>query len=255
MEAGIFAMESATYQTAALIDSGHDDYMLETAMLKVFATETLWTIVNDVFQIHGGKAYFTDEPFERIMRDARINQIGEGANEVLRNFTALVGMRDVGLDLQGVLEAVKSPIGNLGKIGGFMARKIGSLLTSPTVNVRSTELSDDAASLGRMVGKFGSSVEALLRTHQEEILDKQYLLGRVADAAIELYVCGSVLNRLDALMRDETADEAAQRRDLKVARYYLMQARRRIERNLDALWDNDDETTTRIADLALGLKR
>jgi alkylation response protein AidB-like acyl-CoA dehydrogenase len=251
MEAGIFAMESATYQTAALIDSGHDDYMLETAMLKVFATETLWTIVNDVFQIHGGKAYFTDEPFERILRDARINQIGEGANDVLRNFIALVGMRDVGLELKGVLDAVKSPLGNLGKISGFMARKIGSMLTAPTVHVRSTELSDDAASLGRMVGKFGSAVEALLRTHQEDILDKQYLLGRVADAATELYVCGSVINRLDALMRDETADEKSRRRDLKVARYYLMQARRRIERNLDALWNNDDDVTTAIADLAL----
>ncbi len=73
MEAGIFAIESATYQTAALIDSGDEDYMLETAMLKVFATETLWKIVNDTFQIYGGKAYFTDEPFERILRDARIN--------------------------------------------------------------------------------------------------------------------------------------------------------------------------------------
>src|SRR6202035_3622281 len=58
MHAGIFAMESATYQTAALIDTGADDYMLETAMLKVFATETLWKIINDTFQIYGGKAYF-----------------------------------------------------------------------------------------------------------------------------------------------------------------------------------------------------
>ena len=47
--------------------------MLETAMLKVFATETLWRIINDTIQIFGGKAYFTDEPYERMMRDARIN--------------------------------------------------------------------------------------------------------------------------------------------------------------------------------------
>ncbi|MGC3966440.1 MAG: acyl-CoA dehydrogenase family protein [Pirellulales bacterium] len=59
-----------TYQTAALIDSGDEDYMLETAMLKVFATEVLWKIINDTFQIHGGKAYFDDEPFGRILRDA-----------------------------------------------------------------------------------------------------------------------------------------------------------------------------------------
>jgi len=255
MEAGIFAMESATYQTAALIDSGHDDYMLETAMLKVFATEVLWKIVNDVFQIYGGKAYFTDEPFERILRDARINQIGEGANDVLRNFIALVGMRDVGLELQGILEAAKHPLGNVSKLSGFMARKVGSLLSSPTVHVRSTELNDDAAQLGKVVGKFGSAVEALLRNHQEAILEKQYLLGRVADAATELYVCGCVLNRLDALCRDEHADETQKRRNLKVARYYLATAKRRITTWLDALWHNDDDGTTEIADLALGKKK
>lgn len=251
MEAGIFAMESATYQTAALIDSGDEDYMLETAMLKVFATEVLWKIVNDAFQIHGGKAYFDDEPFGRILRDARINQIGEGANDVLRNFIALVGMRDVGLELQGVLEAVKAPLGNFGRISNFMARKVGSLLQSPEVVVRSTELQDDAAQLGRVVGKFGSAVEALLRKHQEAVLDRQFLLGRAADAAIELYVCGCVMNRLDALVRDEQMDEAMQRRQLKIGRYYLATARRRILTTLDALRDNDDDATTEIANLAL----
>ena len=55
-------------------------------MLKVFATDTLWRIINDTIQIFGGKAYFTDEPYERMLRDARINMIGEGANDVLRVF-------------------------------------------------------------------------------------------------------------------------------------------------------------------------
>ena len=84
MAAGTYAMEAMTSVTAGLIDRGLEDYMLETAMLKVFSTEALWTIVNDAFQIHGGAAYFTDQPLERMLRDARINQIGEGANEVLR---------------------------------------------------------------------------------------------------------------------------------------------------------------------------
>ncbi len=67
--ADTFAMESATYHTAALIDSGAEDYMLETAMLKVFASDTLWRIVNDCLQIWGGAGFFTDQPFER--HDAR----------------------------------------------------------------------------------------------------------------------------------------------------------------------------------------
>src|SRR5207302_8313495 len=82
MAANAFAMEATVAQCAAFIDRGADDYMLETAMLKVWSTEALWTIVNDVIQIHGVKAYFTDQPYERRMRDARINTIGEGANDV-----------------------------------------------------------------------------------------------------------------------------------------------------------------------------
>jgi alkylation response protein AidB-like acyl-CoA dehydrogenase len=83
MAAAAYAMEAMTTVTASLIDRGLEDYMLETAMLKVFTTEALWEVVNDAFQIHGGAAYFTGLPVERILRDARINQIAEGANEVL----------------------------------------------------------------------------------------------------------------------------------------------------------------------------
>ena len=251
MQAGIYAMEACTYQTAALIDSGAEDYMLETAMLKVFSTEVLWRIVNDTFQIYGGKAYFTDEPYERILRDARINQIGEGANDVLRGFTALVGMRDVGMELQAILDAVMNPFGQLGRLGSFASRHVASLVSSPSIAVRSPELSDDAARLGKLLGKFGSSVEALLRKYRESILERQYQLGRVADAAIELYVCSSVLNRLDAMLRAHSGDEVADRRELELGRYTLAASARRISRHLAELWDNDDEQTTRIADMAL----
>ncbi len=221
--------------------------MLETAMLKVFATECLWRIINDTIQIYGGKAYFTDEPFERMMRDARINQIGEGANDVLRVFVALVGMRDVGLELQGVLEALKSPFQHLGRLGSFTARRLGGLLTRPTFEAHHSQLEEDGAALGRLVGHFGSHVEKLLRTYQESILERQYQLGRIADAAIELYVSSCVLSRLDFMLGDELAQESQRRRDLSLGRYYLRTAARRIRGNLAALWDNDDAHTTDLA--------
>jgi alkylation response protein AidB-like acyl-CoA dehydrogenase len=252
MAAGAFAMEAVTYQTAALIDAGEDDYMVETAMLKVFSTDVLWRIINDTIQIFGGKAYFSDEPYERMMRDGRINMIGEGANDVLRVFSALVGMRDVGLELKGVLDALMNPLGNFGRISGFASRRIGSLLSSPEVRVRSTELVDDATRLGRLVGSFGGQVERLLRKYQESILDRQYQLGRAADAAIELYVSGCVMNRLDALVRNPHADEGEKLRGLKLGRYYLKTAARRIRRSLADLWDNDDDDTTRVANMVLG---
>jgi acyl-CoA dehydrogenase family member 9 len=251
MHAGIFAMEACTYQTAALIDSGAGDFMLETAMLKVFATETLWRIINDTFQLHGGTAYFTDQPFERMLRDARINTIGEGANDVLRAFTALVGMRDVGLELKGILDAISHPLGNLTRLGRFAGRKMGSLLVAPAVTVRSTELESEAAALGKLIGKVGANAERLLRTHQMGIVDRQYQLGRVADAATEIYASACVLNRLDGLIRNHHGDEADLRMQLETGRYYLTTASRRIRQSLADLWDNDDDATTNLANRML----
>ncbi len=253
MAASIFAMEACTYQTAAQIDSGTDDYMLETAMLKVFATESLWRIVHDTFQIHGGMAYFTDQPWERMMRDHRIDLIGEGANDVLRAFVALAGMRDVGLELQGILQALRSPIGNLGRLGTFAARRLAALLLAPEVPVHSSLLEEDAIRLGRLIGRFGNQVQKLLRHHQDEILDRQYLQARIAEAAIELYVSCCVLRRLDRLLRkaEEEHDAAPGGHALVAGRHYLAAARRRIVAQLRALWDNDDAATTQLADRAL----
>jgi alkylation response protein AidB-like acyl-CoA dehydrogenase len=255
MQAGAYAMESMTYQTAALIDSGAGDFMLETAMLKVLSTDILWRIINDTIQIFGGKAYFADEPYERMMRDARINMIGEGANDVLRVFTALVGMRDVGLELKGVLEAAKSPLRNLGKLTGFAGRKIESYFSSPDVDVHHHELEPEALRLGKLVGEFGSQVEAVLRKYQESVLDRQYVLARIADSANELYASACVLRRLDKLLGSSPLD-AAGRLELETGRYYLKTAARRIYCNLDEhLWSNDDDATTHLADLLLAAYR
>src|SRR5262249_53710972 len=152
----------------------------------------------------------------------------EGANDVLRAFVALVGMRDVGLELQGVLEALTSPIKHFAKIGGFAGRKLEGIFRSPDVRVQHGELDADAARLGHIVATFGTNVERLLRTHREEIVDRQYQQGRIADSAIELYVSACVLRRLDAIFDNahESNDPHQVNRDLAVGRYYLHSAQR-----------------------------
>lgn len=267
MTAGHFAMEACTYQTAALIDHASDDFMLETAMLKVFATETLWKILGDTFQLHGGLAYFNDQPFERMLRDARINTIGEGANDVLRVFSALVGMRDVGLELEGVLQAVMHPMGRWSRIGRFAGRKLSQLVASPSVPVRHPELEAEATHLGNLVNRFGSEVEWLLRTYQTEIVDRQLHLSRVADAAIDLYASACVLRRMDYLITARShgdshdsghTPEGRQKNghhraaqslatQLAAGKYFLAQSRRKIKRLLAELHDQDDALTTDLA--------
>lgn len=250
MAANTYAMESATYHCASLIDSGAEDFMLETAMLKVFATDALWQIVNDTIQLHGGAAYFTDLPFERMMRDARINQIGEGANDVLRAFIAVAGLRGPGLGLKEVLDALYRPWSQIGILLRFGHNRLSHMWT-PEVPVRHPELKTEAYELGRRVREFGRAVEAVLRTYREDVVEKQYVQERLADAAIELYISACVLSRLDATLLSD-APEAERRCELDVGRFYLRSANRRIRHHLAALWDNDDEHTTRAADGVIG---
>ena len=148
MAAWTYAMQSMTAVTAGLIDRGLEDYMLETAMLKVFSTQALWTIVNDAFQILGGPAYFTDRPLERMVRDARINSIGEGANEVLTSFIALVGMRDPAEELRAVRDALGHPWRERAMLGRFIAGALPRLVRIPRMPVRSQELARHAHALG-----------------------------------------------------------------------------------------------------------
>ena len=202
IEAAIYAMEACTYQTAALIDSGAGDFMLETAILKVFATETLWQIIFDTFQLHGGLAYFTDQPWERMMRDHRIDMIGEGANDVLRVFTALVGMRDVGLELESILNAFSNPVGNFLQLARFAGRQLGAMLLPPPVPVHSPQWEPAAAQLGRSISQFASHVQWLLRTYQKGIVEKQLHLTQVATAVNELFASACVLRRLEGEHHD-----------------------------------------------------
>lgn len=251
MAADIFAMQSATYHTAAVIDRDEDDYMLETAMLKVWASESLWRIVNDTIQIFGGRAYFTDEPYERMMRDARINLIGEGANDVLAAFIALVGMREVGVSLQGVLKALKHPIGKAGLLTRFAGKQLRRWCTTPRIPIRSDELKNEADDLARMVRDFGRAVEGLLRRYRESIVDRQYLQERVAGAAMELYFSSCVLSRLDGVLTRGDHEPEGRSRDLAAGLFSLRTSRRTFRRHLARLWDNDDEAATRAADAVL----
>jgi len=243
----VYAMEATTAETAALIDSGAEDYMLETAILKVFSTEALWEAVYETLQIHGGQGYFSDEPYERMMRDARINQIGEGANEVLKSFIAMVGMRDVGMGLASTLSDLKRPRAFLPTLWGFGRSHVARYLGRPEVVVSSESLAPAAKSLSRRIKRFGWAVERSLIRFQEAILDAGYVHERIADAATALVTSSCTLARLDHEMATGTATAAGR----SAAELYLAIAARRFDQALSDLSHNDDRATTRAAELAL----
>ena len=196
--ADAYAMEAMTTVTGSFIDRGLEDYMLETAMLKVFTTERLWECINDVFQIYGGSAYFTDLPLERMLRDARINQIGEGANEVLTSFIALVGMRGPGMEFKEIYDTMMKPSRDrMSKAWAAGKNRLSATVRVPDVPVHSEQLRAQARQLGRLIRHFNFAVNRALITYREPILDMQLVQERIANAAMDLFASTCVLSRID----------------------------------------------------------
>jgi acyl-CoA dehydrogenase family protein 9 len=249
--ADAYAMEAMTTITASLIDRGLEDYMMETAMLKVFTTERLWETINETFQIYGGSAYFVDLPLERMVRDARINQIGEGSNEVLTSFIALVGMRGPGMEFKEIYDTMLKPSRGLGKAWTAGMHRLGAAVRISDVPVRSAELRSFANQLGRLIWRFNIAVNRALIVYREPILDLQLIQERIAGAAMDLFASTCVLSRWDAEMQFAQRNGESTAAKNYAAELFLRQSFRRVRGFLTGLNENDDKATLAAADSIL----
>jgi alkylation response protein AidB-like acyl-CoA dehydrogenase len=107
MVVNAYAAESVVGMVAGLSDQGYEDYAVEAAISKVFATEALWRAADEALQIAGGNGFMREFPYERVVRDSRINRIFEGTNEILRLFIALTALNRVGVQLKELVQGVK----------------------------------------------------------------------------------------------------------------------------------------------------
>lgn len=253
MSALAYAMDATTYMTAGLVDAHVEDIMLESAILKVFASDSLWIILYDTMQIYGGRSFFTDQPFERMMRDARLNMIGEGANEVMRAFIGVVGMRDVGMQLKAVKEALSSPVSSYELLWKFSKQSFDRLLT-PKVPLKSPLLQREATQLGERVRSFGFAVARALARYREQILEKQLILDRFATAAMALYTTTAVLSKLDADLSRVNGDVKSLGNDVATGQFYCKYAMATIDRALESLQNNDDDAIEALSDQITGIK-
>src|ERR1700704_3521853 len=252
MAADAYAMEAMTAVTASLIDRGLEDYMIETAMLKVFTTERLWDAINDAFQIHGGSAYFNDSPLERMLRDARINQIGEGSNEVLTSFIALVGMRGPGMEFKEIYDTMFQPSRGLGKAWTAGMNRLGAAVRIPSVPVKSETLRAQASQLGRVIWGFNLSGNRALIRYREPVMDMQLVQERIAGVGMEMFASACVISRLDSELQGVAQNGASAPGDRRAAQLFLSQSFHRMRRFLAELTDNDDADLLATANSVLG---
>jgi len=255
-----YAAESVVRMVAGLIDQGYQDYAVEAAISKVFATEALSRVSDEALQIAGGNGYMKEFPYERAVRDARINRIFEGTNEILRLFIALTAMNDVGTQLKELARSLKGvfadPIKGFGVMSEY-ALKQASLMTGLVGEKRGFNLlhpavKAEAETFEQSTRDLGAAADRILRKHGKNIIEKQFATRRLADILIDLYVTACVLSRVNAAVEEK--GEAGAARELEILRVFAGRARRRIRFNINRIDDNDDELVKSLADQAFDLE-
>lgn len=217
-----FASESACYRASqniddaynALIASGLDpakaklksleDFAIECAMMKVHSSEVLDFVVDEGVQIYGGMGFSAEGPMDRAYRDARINRIFEGTNEINRMLTVDMLLKRAmkgQLDLMGPAMAVQK---ELMAIPDFSAADD----SGPFPKEKKALQNLKKASL--MVA--GAAVQKYMARLAEE----QEILMNLADMLIEIYVAESTLLRVEKLLSLRGEEKCATERDIAV---------------------------------------
>jgi acyl-CoA dehydrogenase family protein 9 len=245
-----YAADSAWMLTAGMVDRGGVDFSLETAVCKIFASELAFRAANDALQIAGGIGYSKEYPYEQAVRDARINLIFEGTNEILRALIALMGLQQPGERLKELGKAFKDPLHSFGAIGSYVAGRAKRTVTKPAFTLSHIALADEAESVASIIHDLGLAVDALLRKHGKAVIERQFHQQRLANIAIDVFLSVAVLSRTTwEIERAGGADAAAA--ELDCARLFIPAAMRRARRNIRALRINQDDRLKAIAERAL----
>jgi alkylation response protein AidB-like acyl-CoA dehydrogenase len=215
MAADLFAMESMTLLTSALVDRHDTDIRVEAAMCKMWGTEAAWRIVNDAVQVKGGRGYETAEslaargdapdPLERYVRDNRIYTIFEGSSEILRLFLAREAL-DPHLAVSGEVLDSRVPAGRrlvaALKAGAYYAAWYPSRLLPAAGAPAGTD-----PDIARHIDYCAATSRRLARTlframvrHGTEIEREQVLLGRFVDVGAETFALSASCARAQQLL-------------------------------------------------------
>ncbi len=229
-----YVVESLIYRTAGLIEDqlaalspdaeDHDaqvikaieEYAVECSIAKVFGSEMLDFVVDEMVQIFGGYGFIEDSPAPRAYRDARINRIFEGTNEINRLLIPDTLLRRAMRGQLPLMETVQQVAGNL-------LAPLTPLTDSEDhplqLEWQLLERCKQAALLCAGVG---------VQRFQEELAEQQEVLGFIADMVIELYAAESALLR--TLKSQDRDDDSASVFRLHMTRVWCRELPEKIER-------------------------
>jgi alkylation response protein AidB-like acyl-CoA dehydrogenase len=236
----IYASDAMLGVLASLVDRGDNDFSLEAACAKVFASEMVWRAADDMVQLAGGRGYVKPYPYERMLRDSRINRIFEGANEVLRLFIALNGVQAPAQALKEVGSALRKPLRNLGLLGGYATSRVRLRLgQTSTLDIALHErLEKHKDYLEKHVADLAAATDRAIIRHRQKIVDRQLILERLANMAIDLFATACVIARTQSLIDEQGLDNCE--RELALCDLFCVEAGRRFRANRNMLGPRHD---------------
>jgi alkylation response protein AidB-like acyl-CoA dehydrogenase len=254
-----YAAEAVVSMVASLIDRGLKDYAVEAAISKVYASEAAWRTADEALQIAAGMGYMKEFPYERMLRDARINRIFEGTNEILRLFIALTAMNDVGHALKEMTKTLGNvlddPIKGFGVLSEYARRRVSyatgygkATLTKAHADLRPYTLVFEDCTRN-----LAAAVDRILRKHGKAIVDKQFATRRLADIMIDLFALACTISRVSSAIAEVGKDKA--KPEVDILAVLCGQVSRRVRSNFGKIDDNDDELIKALADHACAAER
>src|SRR5271154_1085356 len=228
----VYVGEAAIYRTVGMMDgalgevdkSGPDamketrkaieEYAVECSIIKVWASEMVDWVVDETLQIYGGYGFVEEYPAERAYRDARINRIFEGTNEINRLIITGFLLKRAMSGQLALMPAIK--------------KLMDEVLSGPSM---SEDLEGAFAEERKLVGqakKLGLfAAGAATQKYMQAIQDQQEIMGAIADMTIETYAMESAVLRAQKIA--ETRGEAAAALPIAMTRVYLSQAMEKVE--------------------------
>jgi acyl-CoA dehydrogenase family protein 9 len=235
---------------AALADNSEMDFSLEAACAKVFASELIWNVSDEMVQVAGGRGFVKPYPYERLLRDSRINRIFEGANEVLRLFIALNGIQGPAESLTEVGAALRRPMRNLGLLSGFATSRIRGILgaTDKVDTKLHPRLDRHKDFLEKHVADLKSATAKAITRHRRDIVDRQLVLERLANMAIELLATACVISRTQSLI-DAKGEDGAER-EISLCDLFCVESGLRFKDARDTLGSLSEATDAKRVTIA-----
>ena len=228
----IYVGESLVYRTVALMDAALEEidksapdaakqslkaieeYAVECSIIKVWGSEMIDYVVDETVQIYGGYGFVEEYPAERAYRDARINRIFEGTNEINRLIiTGFLLKRSMSGQLP-LMPAIKKLMDEV-LSGPSMGEELDGVM------VEERKLVGQAKKLGLF------AAGAATQKYMQAIQDQQEVMGAIADMVIEIYAMESAVLRSQKIV--ESKGEAGASLAVSMTRVYLAQAMEKIE--------------------------